>query len=91
MTLPSQNDWTLRNAAVNLGFCCGFKVWHSVKLKDILIVCIMTKHVSENVYMEVFFFKERYLNNGIDILSQYRHNISFLPFSEIGYNGASLR
>lgn len=69
MTLACQNDLTLRNATVNTVFYCGFKIWCSNKIKDILTMSIMAKCVSKNIEVEGF-FKEICLYNGICILSQ---------------------
>lgn len=49
VTSACQNDLTWRNATVNPVFYCGFKIWDSIKLQDILIMPIVAKCVSTNI------------------------------------------
>ena len=52
VTLACQNELALRNATINPALYCGFKIWCSNKIKDILIMCIMTileETVSEDI------------------------------------------
>lgn len=69
VTLACQNELALRNATINPALYCGFKIWCSNKIKDILIMCIMTKCI-RRIYKEVDFLRIC-LYNGIYSISPF--------------------